>query len=628
MRLALPIEQVVGTGDRRARLLYGPGETAHPRGISRLTYRMTQTSRSLLHVIGSLWLGAVILLLLLVAMACATVHETEFSADRALAVFYKSDWFLGLLWLFAVNVTASLLLRLPFTRHQIGFVLTHVGILITLGGALVTQVWGINGQVGIREGETSSQFVDGDRVILRVRHQETGESESVLLPGGLFTGFYAVNSPSAPELVLEDLRAEVLRYLPDAELTERVLDDNPAPTPGVLVSYSADGLADPVWLLAGSTGLVGSAAARFRPVSEEELAALLTGAAEAQPEDVAHVKVEYESQVFTFDLEACTAAAQPVGDTGYTVRVLRYLPHAQVGADSKLVNVSDQPVNPAIEVELAAPDGSVTQKPAFAKFPDFGGMHHQAQEAGPRITFVTEIDRAPGNPVEVLAAPNGRLFGRFSRIRHPVVMQELTLGESVPTPWEDKRFSVLERYENARVETVVKLVEPIRERREPAILVRLTRGDTTEEVWLFRNGGNQAELGGERYALRFEEKVTELGFELTLDEFSIGYYPGRRQPRSFVSRVTVYEPATGVSESRIISMNHPTKFGRYTLYQSSYRQGGEGRPDASFLSVAWDPGQPIVYTGYFTVLIGMVVVLVTRMVAHRRRLHAQLAVAA
>ena len=84
-------------------------------------------------------------MLLLVAMACATLYETEYSAERALADFYQSNWFLGLLWLFAVNVTASLLLRLPFTRHQIGFVLTHVGILITLAGALVTQTWASTG---------------------------------------------------------------------------------------------------------------------------------------------------------------------------------------------------------------------------------------------------------------------------------------------------------------------------------------------------------------------------------------------------------------------------------------------------------------------------------------------------
>ena len=43
--------------------------------------------------------------------------------------------------------------------------------------------------------------------------------------------------------------------------------------------------------------------------------------------------------------------AVPLGDTGYTVRVLRYLPHARV-EDKTLVNASDRPVNPTIEDAL------------------------------------------------------------------------------------------------------------------------------------------------------------------------------------------------------------------------------------------------------------------------------------
>ena len=582
-------------------------------------FRMTHAPRSLLHVIGSLWLGAVLLLLLLVAMACATLYESEFSAERALAVFYKSDWFLGLLGLLVVNVTASLLLRLPFTRHQIGFILTHVGILVTLAGALVTQTWGINGQVGLREGETSSTFIDRDRVILRVANRESGVTEEVTLPGHVFTGFDAVDDPSAPSLIIEDLRVEVLRYLPDAEKTQRVVDDNPAPAPAVQVSFSADGEAGPVWLIAGRPHAVGSAAAGFRLVSDEELAELRAPKSEPAPAEEAHVKVEYEGQTYTFGLAACTAA-QPLGDTGYTVRVLRYLPHAQVGANSELNNASDQPINPAIEVEVVAPDGSVSKKSAFAKFPDFGAMHGRGEHAGLKITFITEVEHTPSTPVEVLGTPDGRLFARFSRSGQPVDTQELTMGVSVPTPWEDKRFSVLKRYEHARIESVVTPVNPVRARREPVVLVELSRGDTREDVWLFKNRAERATLDGTRYWLNFEEKQTELGFELTLDEFRLGYYPGRRHHRSYESRISVYEPASGRKQSAVTSMNHPAKFGRFTLYQSSYRLGGAGKPDASFLSVAWDPGQPIVYVGYFTLLTGMVVVLITRMVTHRRRL--------
>ena len=62
-------------------------------------------------------------------------------------------------------------------------------------------------------------------------------------------------------------------------------------------------------------------------------------------------------------------------------------------------------------------------------------------------------------------------------------------------------------------------------------------------------------------------------------------------------------------------MNQPTKYGRYTFYQSSYRQQGERM--LSVLSVSWDSGQPIVFAGYIGMLAGMVLVL-TRRILDRR----------
>ena len=50
-------------------------------------------SRSILRSVGSLWFAAVLLVLLLVGMACATVVESTRGAEWALAQFYESWWF-------------------------------------------------------------------------------------------------------------------------------------------------------------------------------------------------------------------------------------------------------------------------------------------------------------------------------------------------------------------------------------------------------------------------------------------------------------------------------------------------------------------------------------------------------
>ena len=69
----------------------------------------------------------------------------------------------------------------------------------------------------------------------------------------------------------------------------------------------------------------------------------------------------------------------------------------------------------------------------------------------------------------------------------------------------------------------------------------------------------------------------------------------------------------------MISMNNPAEYGGYTLFQSSYRMNG--RQKISFLSVARDPGKPIVFAGYIGMMGGMCLVLVTR-IKDRRRIQA------
>lgn len=115
--------------------------------------------RTVLALAGSLWIGALLLMLLVVAMACATVHEAAHGTPSALADFYHARWFLGLLGLVSVNILASLLARWPWNRRHAGLLLTHGGLLLVVAGALITGVAGVDGQLAIYEGETARQFL-------------------------------------------------------------------------------------------------------------------------------------------------------------------------------------------------------------------------------------------------------------------------------------------------------------------------------------------------------------------------------------------------------------------------------------------------------------------------------------
>ncbi len=120
------------------------------------------------------------------------------------------------------------------------------------------------------------------------------------------------------------------------------------------------------------------------------------------------------------------------------------------------------------------------------------------------------------------------------------------------------------------------------------------------------------------FALRTDSPTgaqATLPFSVRLDAFEIDYYPGTHRPAMFRSRVTVTDPELGGSFPAVIEMNRELSYRGYKLFQSSYQQAG-GR-EMSVLSVSHDPGQLIVFIGYFLLLGGMSTVLGTRIVQAR-----------
>jgi hypothetical protein len=105
----------------------------------------------------------------------------------------------------------------------------------------------------------------------------------------------------------------------------------------------------------------------------------------------------------------------------------------------------------------------------------------------------------------------------------------------------------------------------------------------------------------------------ELPFTVHLDAFEMEFYPGTRRPSQFRSRVTVLD--AGASTAGVIQMNQPLDHGGYRFFQSSYRDD-QGQP-MTILSVARDPGQPVVFLGYYTLIAGMILVFATRLTTAR-----------
>lgn len=108
-----------------------------------------------------------------------------------------------------------------------------------------------------------------------------------------------------------------------------------------------------------------------------------------------------------------------------------------------------------------------------------------------------------------------------------------------------------------------------------------------------------------------------LPFAVKLDDFVLDTYQGTMRPSGFASQVVVTDLDTGKSFPTRIFMNSPLHHRGWSLFQSSYQQQG-GR-EATVLSVSRDPGQLVVFAGYVTLVLGMVIVLLTRVGQARER---------
>ena len=109
--------------------------------------------------LASLKLAIFLLAALAAALAAATLLETAHGHEYARWCVYHTRWFIALLGLLAGNIVASAVVRFPWKGRQIGFLLTHVGLLILLGGAIWTFRSGIEGQLALAEGETSDRMM-------------------------------------------------------------------------------------------------------------------------------------------------------------------------------------------------------------------------------------------------------------------------------------------------------------------------------------------------------------------------------------------------------------------------------------------------------------------------------------
>lgn len=101
----------------------------------------------------SIRLAVIVILALAILSAAGTIVESNFDAEVAQKLIYKSIYMYFIMGLLCANLIAVMIDRWPWKRRHVAFLLAHVGIITTLVGSVQTQWTGVDGSISFGIGE-------------------------------------------------------------------------------------------------------------------------------------------------------------------------------------------------------------------------------------------------------------------------------------------------------------------------------------------------------------------------------------------------------------------------------------------------------------------------------------------
>ena len=551
---------------------------------------------------------AVTLLLTIAAvLAWGTLYETRFGTAAVQRFIYQSWWFETLLGFLAVNLGVAALQRFPWKRKHIPFVSAHIGIILILIGGIVGGRFGIEGQLIIPEGETSSTLQLSHKVLVVSQPNPGIERE---FP----THFEAtawVHRPHAFfQVPLADRTLDLVvdRYYPNALSREEVIDEGGEENPAIHLAVSHEGQEEGIWLFAKDPDRFGARWGEahilyLEPQTPLERRLLMGGNISFKERGAVRIGFPDLGVEREIPVPKNLNKKQPIPGTPYAITFKKYFADfsfTQKGVASR----SNQPNNPAVAFTLTGPEGTDAHI-LFALHPEFPSIHGRQQRIHVHLSYAHPAGGSlPPNTIGLLRdSASGQLESVLTGSageRHRI--DSVVVGKEYEHPWLKYRFmvtanvpraSILRHFENRSDEIKAEVVH-----------VSLRDGNAVTEGWVPLRERLTVPLGGHHpVVVEYRPALTELPFSLKLIDFRKIDYPGISMAAGFESDVELSDPEKGLTLKRTIRMNTPLKYRGFTLFQSSYVQGPT---ETTVLSVRKDPGTPFVYAGFLIVLLGVI----------------------
>ena len=574
--------------------------------------------------LASLGFAVVLISLLAIVLGLGTFVESGFGTEAVKFGVWNTWWFTLLNALLAVSIFCAAAIRYPWKRHQTGFVITHIGLLVLLAGCLMSQRGGIDAQIPLLEGEKGGRaFEDSHHFSLAIEGTagtgSTAPRATVPFRTGPFNWgeYFAKRSFFPWGLAARD---SGLLYDEDGvrlEVLDFYADSTAALAPGVKLRLGSDSFAGAdasdrgMWMPVDLSwqpdplraaeirhrARVGGGTVVFWKVgSQAEAEAFLAGLPDPAIGygDKGQIVLVADGRAHRFLVDDVVGKPRfPIEGTDLSVEVSEFEPRlsalklsvrrGEEGRDEPMVVLADMPevtihaaragVYGTLWLERSTADASermegrgksridVVQAPAV-KPPE---THRLLYRRWQQPTAEAGPLPTDGSPVPAFAMPMGKLELRVDRFLPADRLEVATL----PLPFsKDKSPSAKRR----------------------AAKVRLTVDGNAEEFWIagrpiqpvedVQGPAEQRTVEGRSRKVRIllEPDTIDVGFDIRLENFERRLDPGTSQASHF-SSVVEFLSRQGRSLVRApvtITMNAPVDFsdpasGRsYRLFQESY----------------------------------------------------------
>ena len=104
----------------------------------------------------------ILLVVFAISIGYATFIENDFDSTTAKMLIYNARWFEVLMLLMVVNFTGMIFTRQLYRKSKINILFIHISLIIILIGAAITRYIGFEGQMHIRQGQTTNRYLSLD----------------------------------------------------------------------------------------------------------------------------------------------------------------------------------------------------------------------------------------------------------------------------------------------------------------------------------------------------------------------------------------------------------------------------------------------------------------------------------